>query len=170
MKLLPFDTFEFQTSLTLEETITVLKAEVEPKKWFRWFTSKHAFFEGEVSREGFKIMRIINYRNSFLPIIRGTFKQSQNGINVIIRMSLHPFVLAFMCFWFGGVIFGLFTVEDGAIRNNSLVAVPLLIMLILGWVMVYGGFWFEARKAKPKLLSIFNGQIKSEQIAQADRE
>ena len=173
MKLLPYDTFEIQTSLTLEETITALKAEVEPKRWLRWFSRDHALFEGDVSRDGFKIMRIINYRNSFLPVISGTFKQSQNGINVMIRMGLHPFVMAFMCIWFGGVILGLFAVGFGLASSKMSLSFPLLIppaMLIFGWVLVSGSFWFEARKAKPQLLSILHGQIKNEQIARPDRE
>jgi hypothetical protein len=171
MKLLPYDKFEIQTTLTLEETITALKAQVEPKKWLRWFSRDHAIFEGDVSRDGFKIMRIIHYRNSFMPVIRGTFKQGQNGINVTIRMGLHPFVMAFMCVWFGGVTVGLFAVGAGLSNANISLSPPLLIpiaMLIFGWVMVSGGFWFEASKAKPQLLSILHGQIKSEQIARPD--
>ncbi len=170
MKLLPYDKFEIQTSLTLEETITALKAQVEPKKWMRWFSRDHAIFEGDISRDGFKIVRIIHYRNSFMPVIRGTFKQSQNGINVMIRMGLHPFVMAFMCVWFGSVFFGLLAAGAGLDSNKLSLSIPLLIMLIFGWVMVYGGFWFEARKAKPQLLSILRGQIKSEQIARSARE
>jgi len=172
MKLLPYDVFEFETPLPLEETITALKAEVEPKRWFRGFSREHMFFEGEVTREGFKIMRIINYRNSFLPVIRGTFKQSTNGIDVMIRMSLHPIVLAFMCIWFGGVLVSLLAVGAGLANNTISFSTPLLIplgMLIFGWVMVVGGFWFEAKKAKPKLILILKGRIKSKQIAQADR-
>jgi hypothetical protein len=36
--------------------------------------------------------------------------------------------------------------------------------------MILGGFWYEVQETKPKLISILKGQIKSEQIAQADRE
>ena len=168
MKLLPYDKFEIKTSLTLEETITALKAQVEPRKWLRWFSRDHAIFEGDVSRDGFKIMRIIHYRNSFMPVIKGTFKQSQNGINGIIKIGLHPFVIAFMCIWFGGVIFGLFAIVAGLASNKIALSAPLLIplgMLFFGWAMVAGGFWFEAIKVKPQLLSILHGQIKSEQIA-----
>lgn len=171
MKLLPYDKFEIQTSLTLEETVMALKAQVEPRKWLRALSGNKTAFEGEVSRAGFKIMRIIKYRNSFLPIIKGTFNQGQNGTIVKIRMGLHPLVIVFMSVWFGGVIFGLFAIGAGLASNKISLSAPLLIplgMLFFGWAMVAGGFWFEARKAKPQLLSILHGQIKSEQIARSD--
>lgn len=163
MKLLPYDTFEIRTSLTLEEIITALKKEVEPRKWFRWFSRDQVVFEGDVSRDGFKIGRIINYRNSFAPIIRGTFKQSPNGTTVLIRMNLHPLVIVFLCIWLSGFI-GFF------LSLNYPLFVPFAIMLLFISVMVLGGFWYEVQETKPKLISILNGQIKSEQIAQADRE
>lgn len=170
MKLLPYDKFEIQTSLTLEEVIAALKKHVEPKRWFRLFWGNHAVFEGEISQDGFRIMRIINYRNSFLPVIKGAFKQNQNGINVMIRMGLHPFVIVFMCIWFGGIIFAIVAgLASSKITLSATLLIPLG-MLFFGWAMVAGGFWFEARKVKPQLLSVLNGQIKSEQIIQEGRE
>ena len=163
MKLLPYNTFEIHTSLSLEEIIAALKKEVEPKKFLRLSWRNYAFFEGDVSREGFKITRIIKYRNSFAPIIRGTFKQSPTGTSVLIRMSLHPFVIVFLCIWLGVFI-------SCFLAQHYPLFVPVMIILIFISVMVLGGFWYEVQETKPKLISILNGQIKNEQIAQANRD
>ncbi|MBE0448316.1 MAG: hypothetical protein IBX64_09515 [Actinobacteria bacterium] len=167
MNLLPYEKFEIQTSLTLEETVAALKGEVEPKGWWFWWSShEHAIFQGDVSRDGFKIMRIIHYMNHFLPVIRGTFKQSQNGIAVMIQMDLHPFVKTFMLIWFGGVIIFLLVLSaylaSGIISLSSsfLLLIPLA-MLIFGWVLASEFFWFEARKARSELLAILHGRIES---------
>ena len=100
MKFLPWDHYDIQTSLNREKVVELWGSEVEPRKWLR-FSRQHKTFEGEVTWQGFKIMRIIHYRNSFLPIIHGSFEQGGKGIDIKVRMRLHPFVIAFMCFWFG---------------------------------------------------------------------
>lgn len=156
MKLLPYESYEIHTALTLEEAFTLLQSDVEPKKWLR-FSRRHKTFEGEVSWQGFKITRIIHYRNSFLPIIRGRFKQGELGLNVNVRMHLHPFVIAFMCFWLGGVGLGICMMGEGIVSGQTDFSPFLLVpfgMLLFVWLMVSGGFWSEAKKTKVLLNDI----------------
>ena len=171
MKLLPIDSYEIETTQTLEEAAALLSSNVEPRKWFR-FGRSHKLFEGEVTYEGFKILRIINYRNSFLPIIRGTFEQTQTGVKLALRMSLHPFVIAFMCVWFGGVGLGMLACVGGLIRSLS-VPLPVFFipfaMLIFGWLLISGCFWFEVNKAKIMLNDIFHKSTTTEQLYAANR-
>ncbi|OPY65440.1 MAG: hypothetical protein A4E63_02972 [Syntrophorhabdus sp. PtaU1.Bin050] len=117
----------------------------------------HKIFEGKVSWEGFKITRIIHYRNSFLPIVQGRFRQEEPGISISVRMYLHPFVIAFMCLWFGGIGFGICMMGKGIASGHAAFTPFLLIpfgMLFLGWMMVSGGFRSEAKKAKVSLNDI----------------
>ena len=59
-------------------------------------------FLGKVHDRDFKIRRIIGYRNSFLPIIRGTVVQKPGGgSHVRLVMALHLAIAAFMIGWFG---------------------------------------------------------------------
>jgi len=172
MKLLPYHRYEIQTSLTREEVVALLQSETEPRKWLR-FSRKHRLFEGEVSYEGFKIMRIIHYRNSFIPIIRGSLEQGVLGVKVKVRMHLHPFVMAFMCIWFGGVGFAILSTGAGLISGYTAPSPMLLIpfaMLIFGWLLTSGGFWFEARKAKPLLKDLLQRKMRSEQGVSPDRQ
>src|SRR5712671_2639644 len=105
MRFWPSDAFEIETELSTEEILESLRLNVEPKTLFR-SSSNHTTFQGDLMRDAFKISRIIHYRNSFLPIIHGTCRPGHHGTTVAVKMRLHPFVMAFMCFWFGGVGIG----------------------------------------------------------------
>ena len=123
----------------------------------RRFSRDHAPFQGEVYPGGFRISRIIHYRNSFLPMITGEFQPGAAGTKVVIRMGLHPFVTVFLCVWFGGVGLGLFAVLSG-IRSGQTSPAMLLApvgMLLFGWGLAFAGFWFEARKQKRMLVGMF---------------
>jgi hypothetical protein len=156
MKFLPRDYYDIQSSLNREQVVELLGSEVEPRKLPR-FSRQHKTFEGKVTWRGFKITRIIHYRNSFFPIIHGSFEQGGTGIDIKIRMRLHPFVIAFMCFWFGCLGLGICMLGVGVISGETEFSPSLLIpfgTLLFGWVLVSGGFWFEAKKAKALLNDI----------------
>lgn len=165
MKLIPYDSFEIVSGLSASDIVAVLNDNIEPTKWVR-FSRDHKVFQGSLTRDGFVVTRIIHYRNSFLPIIRGTFKSDPSGVAIAIKMRLHHFVTAFMCVWFGGVGIGIIAmatafIADARARHPAML-VPLA-MLVFGWALVTGGFWVEAKKSKPILLDIFKGRIRSEQ-------
>lgn len=154
MILLPSDTFQIQSPLTLEEAVSRLLGEVTPRKLSWKFWQNTAFFQGEVSREGFRIKRISHSRNT-RPIIRGAFKQAASGnVNVEVRIGVRPFDIIVMCIIF--VIWAKVMLADPA--------VPFFVpaaFLILIWIIFLAGFWSEAKKAKKELFNIFQGQTRS---------
>ena len=148
------------TALSVKEIIASLDSQTEPKKGFR-FGRGHTIFQGTFSCDGFKIARIIRYRNSLLPIIRGTYAAGPSGTAITIKMRPHPFVTAFICFWFAGVGFNIFKVLAGlspgqADRHPMLLR--LLGMLVFAWVFWSGSFWYEVKQGKPLLLEMFSGR------------
>lgn len=160
MNLYPKDTFEVDTTMPATEIVSALDAEVEPPKWFRWQSSSGKKFRGKFSIDGFKIMRIINYRNSFLPVIKGTVNPTMSGSRISVTMRLHWLVAIFMLFWFGGVSTGLVTFLVAEVSGKTeplpMLLVPLG-MLLFGIVLTYGCFWWEAKKTKPMIIKMFNG-------------
>jgi hypothetical protein len=156
MKILPYETFQIQTSLPLDGIVDLMRQNVEPKKWLR-FSRSHKLFEGDVSSAGFKIMRIIHYRNSFLPVIQGTFEQGDEGTRINIRMRLHQLVMAFMCFWFGGVGIAMLVTAGGLFTGKTEHSLVLLIpigMFLFGWGLTSISFWIEVKKARRLLSNI----------------
>src|SRR5580692_8908617 len=53
-------------------------------------------FLGTVKGRSFSIRRDIQYRNSFLPLIRGKIVPTPNGSRVNVFMFMHPLSLIFM--------------------------------------------------------------------------
>jgi len=142
--------------MLLPEIVATLDACIEPKKIFRFF-SKHKTFEGELTQDGFKVMRIISHRNSFLPVITGKFIAGQSGSTISIKMRLHAFTSAFLCVWFGGDILGIAIVLIGLASGRVMPTIHLIIpfgMFVFGFVMVVSCFWPEAKKAKGILTEI----------------
>jgi len=163
MKLWPYDSFEIRTHQSAESLAAVLNDHVEPKKWFR-LSRDHKAFEGTLAPDGFKVSRIVHYRNSFLPVITGFFRPRPAGTDIVIRMRLHSLVAAFVCVWLGGVAIGV-VVALAAVFTGRTVDRPLLLipfgLLLFGWALVSGAFWFEAKKAESLLLDLFNRRPRS---------
>ncbi|MCP2727082.1 WD40 repeat domain-containing protein [Limnofasciculus baicalensis] len=159
MKLLPYDSFTIQTRDPLPLILQRLNTKVEAPRIRFGFSHHHALYQGTVSEGEFKITRIINYRNSFLPIIRGSFEQQPDGTTIIhITMGLHPFVMAFLWFWY-------LTWYSGSIPivfiggMPSIIAVPLIGLPILILAAFWYGFWFEADRSRREVTEIILGEI-----------
>jgi WD40 repeat protein len=160
MKLLPYDTFTLETREPLPLVRERLAAEIERPK-LRWgFSRNHAPYEGKLSDNGFEIHRIIHYRNSFLPIIRGRFEPLPEGTKVRITMGLHPLVMGFLAFWFLSwysailpmALFGLMPPNMAVL----FVGLPLCVLMAFGCA-----FWYEADRSRRELTQMILGNSTS---------
>lgn len=75
-------------------------------------------------------------------------------------MGLHPGTLVFLALWFGIVILGgagyaASIVSQGGPLTSALIPLG---MLLFGWTLLMGGFWFEARKSEALLCSTTGAQ------------
>ncbi|MFE1748574.1 WD40 repeat domain-containing protein [Coleofasciculus sp. H7-2] len=157
MKLLPYNTFTLQTQDPLPIVLEKLAAHIEPSK-LRWHISRHhAPYEGTLSETGFEIHRIIHYRNSFVPIIRGRFELSPSGTIIRITMKLHPFVIAFLVFWYvTWYSFSLPMCLAGAMPADF--ALMFLGMPITILFAFWCAFWYEANRSRRDLVQIILGE------------
>jgi hypothetical protein len=102
-------------------------------------------FEGDVSVQGFDVSRLINYRNSCVPVIQGRFEPSAIGTRIIIEMNMHPLGYVFLV---GGAMISFVVVSVLASDQGSPLAaaaafgVPCLIFTVC-WI----AFAAEARTA-----------------------
>jgi len=146
---LPFARFSIDTNLSHAETRNRLVAAVETRRFTFWSKSERPFL-GRVEMNEFRIRRNINYRNSFLPIIRGCIQAQERGSRVQGTMRPHALVLAFLVFWcagvvvIGGAVSFAMLAESGR-RADALLPVG---MLLFAWLLTSIGFTFEARKAE----------------------
>lgn len=157
--LLPFETLNIATILTFSEVLERLDEVVEPPKIFRLTLFKRPAkpYEGTITGNTFKIGRIVNGRNSFLPVIEGEIHPQAPGCSVKIRISLPKFVIIFMIYWLwttGSIgMFALFAwwVE----RSVGPIFLPLLGMFIFGWLLCLIPFRIEAKGTTKFLHTLF---------------
>jgi len=113
-------------------------------------------FLGSVDNLTFQIRRNIQYRNSFLPMIRGKINSTPTGSSVNVFMYMHPFSLIFMLIWFGFLVLFESRVADMNIARSF---IPIG-MAVFGLALSLGGFFFEALKVMPLISeAVFNPEV-----------
>jgi len=149
---------EFRTRLSPAEAARALAEEVEPSRWpvFRWGSKT---FQGTVSESAFDIERVISYRNSFLPKVRGTIRADAQGSSISVSMSLSPFVLVLLAVWLCAAVPMFMSLPAGDFKFIP-VAMPAFI-----WTVTISGFHFEAAKAERALLRIFRATVWRPELA-----
>lgn len=163
---LPFRKFVIETSLSEAEVAERLRGIVEPGSPFLApFWRSNRLFRGEVSPQGFKVMRIILYRNSFLPVVSGTFEPGPSGARVAVTMRPMRPMQVFLALWFGlGLAFIAVALgrsigpafSSGHSGTNPHAGSPILLIgsvagVSAAYLIFAGSFGYEARKARALL-------------------
>src|SRR4051812_39275980 len=105
MNFLPIRRFTLQSSKSMAQVQAALSSVVEPRRVFRRpFAVPEKPYQGQITGTRFRIQRIINYRNSFLPVINGEIRQQLGKTYIDISMRMNAFVIAFCCAWLGIVL------------------------------------------------------------------
>ncbi len=156
----------YKTQLSENQIIERLFDCIAPKKDFSLFhrynnTANGKLYEGKISGQTFEVSRIINYRNSFLPVITGNITQENNSTLIKVNMKLHKFVSAFLLIW--GIIFA--TTLLSTKKANSFVifemdfSVMFDVMPFLMLIIFFSVFKFEVNKSKKDFQQIFEAEI-----------
>jgi hypothetical protein len=165
---LPYEDYVLVTQLSVDQVCKRLADNIEPKRTFRFYTlfgNSTKPYEGEIIGNRFRISRITNYRNSFLPVIEGEVFRSSGKTQIHIKMKPVQFIIIFISLWLGIVglacVRMLFTallnirqiLETGLIGNSPMDLIPFG-MLIFMCLMVYFGFKLESKKSKEFLVTL----------------
>lgn len=120
-------------------------------------------YEGTIEADTFKISRIISYRNSFLPVIKGSVSSLPDQREITISMELNLFVKLFMIVWFlitcSISAFFLYQFFNDADPERSLNGklVPF-IMAGAGYLGMMLGFKLESIRSKKELNQLFEAE------------
>ena len=165
MNFFPYENFYIISDLKPEQVQEHLQKEVEPVKGFSFRNifsgSSESYFSGYVVNGTFEFKRIINYRNSFLPQIKGSTETWINGSRVHVKMGMHIAVTVFICIWLGtALLFGVgFLVQELSKGPFEITDLFPFAMFVFGYILATAGFKYESNKAKNKLVEILNGII-----------
>ena len=167
----PFENFILQTKLSPADVLSRVSNSIEPRKNFQFSffsVARSKPYEGKIFGSNFEINRIIYYRNSFLPVIRGTIYTYLDRTEIKITMRPTVFVIVFMSFWLGTVglvcvamiIVALTQLEKIFQGGVSLFAFIPIGMFIVGAAMIVVGFKTESKKAEQFLTELFEASYK----------
>ena len=154
MKFFPVEHLTYRTKLSPQEAIEKVKESIESKKLFRWNrygkNKNQKPYEGEVIENTFTITRIISYRNSFIPIIKGNIESDYRGTKIIVKMRLHIIVMIFIFFWCGMISIGALAYTSDFMSTGDFQPYTLLPfgMILLAYGLALGGFKYESKKSK----------------------
>ena len=154
----PFRKFEFSTPMSTAHATRVLQEIVEPpRKWGAPTSTKRGFFEGRVAGTRFKIHRVINYQNSFVPIIEGNFRRDQRGTLVTLNMRL---VWPVVPVWLGIMLFLAWSSVsvDSPLAGPFGVRMLLLAMTLVIYLVATIPFAIEMRIAMKRLLELLRSE------------
>jgi len=159
MRFLPYLNECYASPLPLAEIIRRVqeRTAAPPEGWRGWLAARpQQPYLGRVyaAANSFEVQRNISYRNSFLPLIKGTVEvpggvaalgQADTGSLVRLTMRMQLLVSLFMLVWLGGVGLGCLAVSFSWPGPVGLIPFG---MLAAGSLMVSLGFWIEANKAE----------------------
>ncbi|MFN0082087.1 MAG: hypothetical protein ACKVOM_06175 [Ferruginibacter sp.] len=168
-KYLPFENYIITSKLSVEEVAKRLAESIEPKKNLRLFVFNRGSnkpYKGQILGDTFTISRIINYKNSFLPVIRGHISTFLGNTQINVKMRPVTFVLILISLWLGivglvclGIILvGLIQFKQ-VLQNgfSPMILIPFG-MFLFGCLLTTLPFKAESKKSKEFLDRLFEGQ------------
>lgn len=160
---LPIENILYKTRLSKEEAIKRLSDNVEKQQSFGLAAHKHSYskpYIGNVYGNSFEIKRAINYKNSFLPNIKGEIFSDYEGTKIRVTMKPESFVFVFMAIWFGGVAIGC-VVTTFALFSQAFSPFFLIPygMLVFGIVLLFGAFKTETKTSRTDLQRILEAEV-----------
>ena len=153
MKFFPYKNYILTTNLTAEEVRRRLQDNIEPKKMFRFnFFHKSVTkpYEGEIHANTFCMNRIIEGRNSFLPLIEGKISKDGIGTEVRIKMRMALYTYIVWLIILGTLISLIFKVASLMILRKQFHpgSIALLVFTVLIYLFAVLSFNSESSKSK----------------------
>jgi hypothetical protein len=166
MKFLPPEDFFIISPLKPQEVSLRLANEVEPVPASRYEaifaeSSLGRYFCGFVTEDKFEIERIIDYRNTNLPQIKGTIDAFAEGSRIYVKITKSRYTSRFTGIWLcvnGLLAVGICILDIATKQLNWGPLIPTGFFLFV-FLLVPRAFKAESELAKNKLCEVFEGTI-----------
>jgi hypothetical protein len=156
---LPFENYVVTTSLSVDEVVNRIAHNIEPRKKFNFSSFSRNYskpYTGEINSTTFTMTRNINYRNSFLPIIKGQIIPFPGRTQISMKMRPTIFALIFISFWLGIVtLFCIGLLLVGLLRFRQILQTgfsPMFLipfaMFVFGSLLIHFSFKRESKISK----------------------
>jgi len=147
MKIFPYEKYELKSSASLEELYASIDKGCEPWKISANFGEISKPLFGKRCGNKFRLYRASSNKNAFQPVAFGTIYDNGEEVLVEVTLRMNMFVILFAVVWLSFTFTLIFA--------YSLPITPSLVligMIVCGYLLIQGGFWFEVPRIK-KLIS-----------------
>ena len=150
---IPYTSYVINASHPAAEVESRLQQVVEKRQLRLMPSRRDAFFEGRVENGRFKFNRIIQYRNTFLPLIVGEIKDDLSSARIEVTVRLQYLVYLMLAIMFVIGVSGLVMASAGALAASEAVIGGLLFtgITLFFYVVMMAFFNYEANKARALL-------------------
>lgn len=149
--LLPHLEEQIESEKTPEEIRMILQSVTDYRKIA---FSVNAEFSGQIYPLGFRITPMLNYRNSFVPLITGNMTEKEGRTIIEVKLQMHILTCAFMVMWNCMACFfflcAILAVITGGLEQITIILVSLG-LLVFGQAFPRCGFYGPAKKAIGRL-------------------
>jgi hypothetical protein len=119
---------------------------------------RSAFFNGIIRQNGFRISKIIDRGDTFLPLLLGTIEETPRGCILFLRYRLFPGALFFLGFW--SVILLATAAFYVWVTPNYLYATIAVTLTILNYLIAILLFNRQVKNSRGIFYNLLNFQIK----------
>ena len=114
-------------------------------------------FRGQVNDRAFRVIRRVQYRNSFTPVIEGQVSEHEHGSELRLSLSVHPLAQMFLIGWTTIAAVVVFMVFQRMLLGAEGVAAPYyLAMLPFSAALVA---WLAFKAEVPRIEGYFRAHL-----------
>jgi hypothetical protein len=149
--------YTLETNLDQLEVLELLKKNIDQDNntfQIGFGISSPKRFIGKIKNNSFKANRVLNYRNSFSPIVFGEIqRKNRNSTEIKLNLRIHLLVKVFSIIWFTGFTLGSSLFIFSAISSGQLFPPAYLIVLApIALFLVFNYFFKKEVKLSKEIL------------------
>ena len=160
MNLLPFHSETLVSALSKQEVLGHLIRVTAEVNYLDQRTrgDKTILFNGMVGQKGFRISKVVDKGDTFLPLVLGQVEETPRGSIIFLKYKLFPGALFFLAFW-SVVLFGFAGYYFGLIQNFLYGGICLFLSLLNYGLAIYF-FNRQVKASRTVFHKLINLQLK----------
>lgn len=157
---MPYDSETLVSALSKEEVLGHLNRVTREVNFLDQRTQARGdiIFNGLVGRKGFRISKVVNRADTFLPLILGKVEATPRGSIIFINYRLFPGALFFLAFW--SIILVAFTVLYSFFIPNYGYASLCITLAMVNYVAAMYFFNRQVKSSHEVFHQLINFQMK----------
>ncbi|MDF2156687.1 hypothetical protein [Algoriphagus sp. CAU 1675] len=160
MNLLPFHSETLVSALSKAEVLEQLNKQTREVDFLdkRSQYDQAVLFNGMVGKHGFRISKVVQKGDSFLPLILGKVEDTARGSILFLQYRLFPGALFFIVFW--SIVLLAFSAFYFAVLQNFLFGGICLAVAIVNYLLAIFFFRRQVKISRNAFHQLINLQMK----------